>query len=264
MTKRQTRAFFLGSTGLFSLIFLAMTIDSHRQFGALTHAENITPEVIAGKHVWHRKNCINCHTLLGEGAYYAPDLTKIADQRGATYLRAFLADPAKFYNEERDRRLMPNLKLTAQEIDQVIAFLAWVGKINTNGWPPRPILVSGATIPGTNVGGAPPQAASDDPVAIGQAIFGQAPPGCFACHSTAPGVNLVGPSLAGIAATAAERIKASDYKSKATDAAGYIHESIVEPNAYVVPGATFSSNGQSMMPSGLGQSLQPAQLDALV
>ena len=52
------------------------------QFPALTHADRITPDVIAGKHVWHRKNCINCHTLLGEGAYYAPDLTKIADQRG--------------------------------------------------------------------------------------------------------------------------------------------------------------------------------------
>jgi len=30
MTKRQTRAFFLGSTGVFSLIFLALTSDSHR------------------------------------------------------------------------------------------------------------------------------------------------------------------------------------------------------------------------------------------
>ena len=139
MTKRQTRAFFLGSTGLFTFIFIGLTIDSHRQFPALTHADRITPEVIAGKHVWHRKNCINCHTLLGEGAYYAPDLTKIADQRGAPYLRAFLADPSKFYNEERDRRLMPNQNLTPQEIDQVIAFLGWVGNIDTHGWPPRPI-----------------------------------------------------------------------------------------------------------------------------
>ena len=264
MTKRQTRAFFLGSTGLFSLIFLALTYDSHRQFPALTHSDQITPEVIAGKHVWHRKNCVNCHTLLGEGAYYAPDLNKIADQRGAPYLRSFLADPARFYNEERDRRLMPNLKLTPQEIDEVVAFLTWVGKIDNHGWPPRPILVSGAAIPGSNVGGAAPQAASDDPVAVGQALFGQSPPGCFACHSTSPGVNLVGPSLAGIAATAAARVKASDYKGKATDAAGYIHESVLEPNAYLVPGATFSGNGQSLMPPGFAQSLQPAQIDALV
>ena len=264
MTKRQTRAFFLGSTGLFSLIFVGLTIDSHRQFGRLTHADQITPEVIAGKHVWHRKNCINCHTLLGEGAYYAPDLTKIADQRGAPYLRAFLTDPARFYNEQRDRRLMPNLKLKADEIDQVIAFLTWVGKIDNHGWPPRPILVSGAAIPGANVGGAVPQPASDDPVAVGQALFGQAPPGCFACHSTSPGVNLVGPSMAGISATAAERVKSPDYKGKATDAAGYIRESILDPNAYVVAGATFSSGGQSMMPPGLAESLQPGQVDALV
>lgn len=264
MTKRQTRAFFLGSTALFTLIFLALTIDSHRQFPALTHADQITPEVIAGKHVWHRKNCINCHTLLGEGAYYAPDLTKITDQRGAAYLRAFLADPAKFYNEERDRRLMPNLNLTPTEIDQLIAFLDWVGKIDTQGWPPRPILVSGATIPGSNVGGAAPQPASDDPVAVGQALFRQSPPGCFACHSTVAGVNLVGPSLAGIAATAATRIKAADYHGKATDAAGYIRESIVDPNAYLVAGPTYSSHGQSLMPSGFAQSLEPAKIDALV
>ncbi|MEO8635541.1 MAG: c-type cytochrome [Gemmatimonadales bacterium] len=264
MTKRHTRIFFLGSTGLFSLIFLALTVDSHRQFSTLTHSDQITPEVIAGKHVWHRKNCINCHTLLGEGAYYAPDLTKIAEQRGAPYLRAFLADPAKFYNEERDRRLMPNLKLTPQEIDEVIAFLGWVGKIDNHGWPPRPLLVSGASIPGSNVGGATPQAASDDPVAIGQALFGQAPPGCFACHSASPGVNLVGPSLASIATTAAGRVTAAGYTGKATDAAGYIRESILQPNAALVAGSTYSSNGQSMMPPNFEQTLQPAQVDALV
>src|SRR5580765_6088484 len=136
LTKRQTRAFFYGSSGIFALIFLGLTVDTHRQVPRLTNEANNTPEVIAGKHVWHRKNCINCHTLLGEGAYYAPDLTKIAQQRGAPYLQSFLADPSKFYSEERDRRLMPNLHLSAQEIDEVIAFLTWVGKIDTQGWPP--------------------------------------------------------------------------------------------------------------------------------
>jgi nitric oxide reductase subunit C len=264
MSKRQTRAFFVGSTGLFSLIFVALTIDSHRQFPTLTHADQITPEVVAGKHVWHRKDCINCHTLLGEGAYYAPDLTKIAQQRGAPYLRSFLADPSKFYSEERDRRLMPNLHLSAQEIDNVIAFLTWVGKIDNHGWPPRPILVSGATIPGTDVGAPSAVSASNDPVAVGQALFRQSPPGCFACHSIVPGVNLVGPSLAGLASRAATRVTAADYHGKATDPATYIRESILAPSAYLVPGATFSSKGQSMMPPNFGETLQPAQVDALV
>ena len=88
MTKRQTRLFFIIGTLVFAGLFLLMTIDSHRQFDELTNAELITPEVIAGKDIWHKQNCINCHTLLGEGAYYAPDLTKITDQRGEVYLQA--------------------------------------------------------------------------------------------------------------------------------------------------------------------------------
>ena len=81
MTKRGTRLFFLGGTLAATLVLLVLTVDSHRQFPRLTHAERITPAVVAGKHVWHRKNCVNCHTLMGEGAYYAPDLTKITEQR---------------------------------------------------------------------------------------------------------------------------------------------------------------------------------------
>ncbi|MBX6365323.1 MAG: c-type cytochrome [Gemmatimonadetes bacterium] len=265
MTKRQTRAFFYAGTGVFGAIFIALTIDSHRQFPTLTHSDRITPAVIAGKHVWHRQNCVNCHTLLGEGAYFAPDLTKITQQRGAAYLKAFLKDPSKFYSEERDRRLMPTLALSDREIDELIAFLDWVGRIDTQGWPPRPILVTGAAIPGTEAVGAPPRAAaSSDPVALGEALFRRTPPGCSACHSTAPGVNVVGPSLANAATVAAQRVESPDYHGKATDAAGYLRESILDPNAYVVQGPTFSSGGRSLMPSDFAQTLEPRQVDELV
>jgi nitric oxide reductase subunit C len=93
VTKRGTRLFFLGGTLTATLVLLVLTVDSHRQFPRLTHADQITPAVVAGKHVWHRNNCVNCHTLMGEGAYYAPDLTKITEQRGVPYLQAFLKDP---------------------------------------------------------------------------------------------------------------------------------------------------------------------------
>ncbi|HSF03186.1 MAG TPA: c-type cytochrome, partial [Solirubrobacterales bacterium] len=116
MTKRAARLFFFISTLLSALIFTVLTIDSHRQFPKLTNAAAIDEHVVAGKHVWHRYNCTNCHTLLGEGAYYAPDLTKITTQRGAPYLREFLKDPTKFYSEERDGRLMPTLNLSDQQI----------------------------------------------------------------------------------------------------------------------------------------------------
>ena len=264
MTKRGSRAFFIVSTLVCAVVFVLLTIDSHRQIPKLTNSAAIDASVIAGKHVWHRKNCTNCHTLLGEGAYYAPDLTKIAAQRGDAYLREFLKDPSKFYSEERDGRLMPNQKLSDQQITDVIAFLAWVGRVDTQGWPPRPLLVRGSAIPGANIGGAEPRAASNEPVEVGRVLFNATPPGCAACHSIAPGVNIVGPTLSGIASTAAARVKGADYHGQAKDAAGYIRESIVDPNAHVLVGPTFSAGGRSLMPPDFGQTLKPEQVDQIV
>ena len=266
MTKRHTRLFFIIGTLLFSATFVGLTIDSHRQFGKLTNADKLTPQVIEGKHVWHRKNCINCHTLMGEGAYYAPDLTKITQQRGAAYLTAFLKDPSQFYSEEKNRRLMPNQNLTEQEIKDVISFLDWVSNIDTAGWPPRPIVVSSGQLAGAYTGQNPTPnvAVSDNPIAQGEAIFRNPAHACATCHSTQPGVVMAGPSLAGIGTRAAGHIGNADYKGKAKDAAGYIHESIVEPSAHLVPGATFSAAGTSFMPPGLDKGMTSEQLDQLV
>jgi len=264
MTKRGARLFFWVCTLGSAAVFTALTVDSHRQFPRLTNAAAIDRTVAAGKNVWHRKNCINCHTLLGEGAYYAPDLSQITAQRGAAYLREFLKAPSKFYSEARDGRLMPDLKLTDAEITEVIAFLGWVSRIDTAGWPPRPILVRGSAVPGANLGGAPLVAASSDPVALGQVLFNATPPGCAACHSIAPGVNIVGPTLAGIGATAAARLRGADYRGQAKDPAGYIRESIVDPNVHVLVGPTYSAGGRSLMPSDYAQTLKPVQIDQLV
>jgi nitric oxide reductase subunit C len=279
MNKRQTRLFAIGSTAIAAIVFIGLTVDSHRQFGALTNAENITPEVIHGKDVWHKYNCINCHTLFGEGAYYAPDLTKIAQHRGEAYLQAYMRDPSKFYDENRHRRLMPKQDLSDDEITDLVAFLDWVSKVDNQGWPPRPILVTGATIPGTDLstaqlaqqsqGGALPPGArpvgeDQNPIALGQALFRSVTPACTACHSVAPGVNMAGPSLAGLATVAEQRIAEPGYKGSAKDAAGYIRESIVQPSAHVVPGAMYSANGQSFMPATYGKDLSPEQIDQLV
>ena len=264
MTKRHTRLFFVGGTLLFAAIFLGLTIDSHRQFDRLTNADRITPDVSAGKDVWHDKNCINCHTLLGEGAYYAPDLTKITQQRGEAYLRAFLRDPSQFYSERVHRRLMPNPDLSEDEITQVIAFLDWVANIDNQGWPPRPILVSGGQMAGVTAVAEPTAAASTDPVAMGEAVYRKAPPGCFACHSISAGVNLAGPSLAGIGARAEALVDSAGYTGQATDAAGYIRESIVAPHAHLVPGQMYAADGRSFMPDNYDRTLTAEQIEQLV
>ena len=278
MNKRQTRSFALISTAITAVVFLGMTVDSHRQFPKLTNAQQITPEVTRGKDVWHEYNCINCHTLFGEGAYYAPDLTKITQQRGTPYLTAFLKDPSKFYDEQRHRRLMPNLKLNDEEIAALIAFMDWVSKVDNQGWPPRPILVTGTSIPGMDLtvaqqnvasGNQPPAArpvsGKEDPIALGEALFRTtATPVCSACHSIAPGVNLAGPTLAGLAARAKQVIASPDYKGKAKDVEGFIRESIVTPSAYLHPGDMYSANGMSFMPDTFAKSLTPEQIDQLV
>ncbi len=281
MTKRQARLFAIVGTLLAALLFLGMTIDSHRQFDTLTNAENLTPSVIRGKDVWHKYNCINCHTLFGEGAYYAPDLTKITQLRGEAYLTAYMKDPSKFYDEQKHRRLMPTQDLKDDEISDLIGFLDWVSHIDNQGWPPRPIIVSGSAVPGmaraevdvtasgkadlsTDPAGARPVTSTNNPIAIGEALFKATPPACFACHSMSPGVNLAGPSLAGLSDRAEKIIASPDYKGKATDVESYIHESIVAPSAYVVPGPTYSANGQSFMPANYAKDLTPEQVDQLV
>lgn len=279
MNKRQSRNFAIISTALAAIIFLGMTVDSHRKFDDLTNAQNITPEVSRGQDVWHKYNCINCHTLFGEGAYYAPDLTKITQLRGAQYLKAYMKDPGQFYDEQRHRRLMPKQDLSETEIADLIEFLDWVSKVDNQGWPPRPILVTGASIPGTDLSpeqlagaetvgtlppGARPVSGSENPVALGQAEFRSVSPPCNACHSVAPGVNLAGPTLAGVSARAEQIINSPDYKGTAQDVEGYLRESIVDPSAHIVPGAMYSANGQSFMPNTYAQELTPEQIDQLV
>lgn len=272
MNNRQARLFAIGSTAAAAILFLGMTFDSHRQFPKLTNADKITPEVIHGKDVWHKYNCINCHTLFGEGAYYAPDLTKIAKHRGDAYLQAYMRDPSKFYNEQKHRRLMPQQNLSEVEIHDLVAFLGWVSEVDNQDWPPRPILVTGgfsaAATQGsageTAAAGSSAMSADSDPRALGENLFSTAVPTCMACHSLVPGADGAGPSLAGIATRAEKLLQSGDYKGQATDVDGYLHESIAHPSAYLVPGDMYSAGGTSFMPAGYADSLTDEQINQLV
>ena len=278
MNKRQTRLFAIGATAVSAVAFIGMTIDSHRQFPTLTHSDKITPAVTRGKNVWHHNNCINCHTVFGEGAYYAPDLTKITKLRGEAYLKAYLRDPSKFYDETRHRRLMPKQDLSDTDITDLIAFLDWISNVDNQGWPPRPLLVTGASMAPTGAisSGSPPSSTAtalpdakpvtgaENPIALGENVFRTASPACVACHSTTPDVNMAGPSVAGLSARTEKLLASGDYKGSAKTIEGYIRESITHPSAHVVPGPMYSANGVSFMPTTFAKDLPPAQIDQLV
>ena len=168
---------------------------------------------------------------------------------------------------------MPTQNLSEEEIANLIKFLDWVSKVDNQGWPPRPILVAGGTMnvaaQGAAAGAAEaqdvrPVAAGNDPRALGEHLFRTAVPVCTACHSLQPGVTLAGPSMAGMAERAAQTLASPEYTGSATDVEGYIRESIVAPSAHLVPGAMFSAEGVSFMPTTYTESLTDEQIDQLV
>ena len=95
-----------------------------------------------GKLTVQARNCMNCHTLLGNGAYYAPDLTKAwldpgwgNEQARELLMTMFLKDPPANARTFGTGRRMPNPHLTDDEVRAVIAYLKWMSAIDTNGFP---------------------------------------------------------------------------------------------------------------------------------
>jgi nitric oxide reductase subunit C len=135
MSRKSAFLIFFFGTAISALIFLYLTFDFHRQEAAFANTQNITPQVVAGKKVWHKYNCNDCHTILGFGGYYAPDLTKAFFRLGKSNIVAIVTGPDKVY--KGSFRKMPNLGVTRAEAGSLVEFLKWVGEIENRGWPPQ-------------------------------------------------------------------------------------------------------------------------------
>ncbi|ADN08891.1 c-type cytochrome [Sulfurimonas autotrophica] len=112
---------------------------SEEEAGALLHL---------GKLGSQAKNCMDCHTLLGNGAYYAPDLTKAwldpawgpdgamqaltGKSTKEEAMAEFLQHPDQYPTHAR---MMPDLGITAKEAKGLVAFLKHMSSIDTNGFP---------------------------------------------------------------------------------------------------------------------------------
>ncbi len=160
------------------LIFIALSV-----FSFLKSRDQVTPDTVSfgpyqaadGKRVFQAYNCMGCHTMVGNGAYLGPDLTREYERAGPAWLAAFLpsaggwptaaAVRAQLLNPDQladtgtdsieaylkkypgamvriERRgggttMMPNLPLSKDEIGQLIAYLKYTSAMNTEGWPPK-------------------------------------------------------------------------------------------------------------------------------
>jgi nitric oxide reductase subunit C len=135
MTKKVAFWIFLLGTLTSSVLFLGLTWDTHRQVAALSHVDQLSENVVAGKRAFEKYNCNDCHTILGFGGYYAPDLTRVAQRVGEDGIRYRVKSPELAF--ARSERKMPQQHVDATEIDSLVAFLRWVGKIDNGDWPPQ-------------------------------------------------------------------------------------------------------------------------------
>jgi nitric oxide reductase subunit C len=172
MSNKAARNLFIYGSLLCFIVLVMLTIDTMGKLG--DRAPEITDAVDAGKKVWHKYDCIGCHTILGNGSYFAPDMTKVTDRKPVDYLKKFIMNPRAI----KPSTAMPVLGMSEKEADDLMAFLVWISKVDTNGWPPPPIL---ASIEAKSAAGA------------GQVLYQQND--CTACHQIMGLGGTAGPDL---------------------------------------------------------------------
>ncbi|SEB10792.1 nitric oxide reductase, NorC subunit apoprotein [Thiothrix caldifontis] len=136
-TKSMARNIYYGGSAFFLLLFLALTFDTHQAWPARDNHQNLTEQVAAGKRLWERNNCIGCHTLLGEGAYFAPELGNVYKRFGENKeaIKGFIK--SRPVEGIPGRRSMPQFNFTEAELDEIVEFLKYTSEINTENWPPN-------------------------------------------------------------------------------------------------------------------------------
>lgn len=144
LTKSAARNIFYGGSLFFFLLFAALTAHSHWYIvNVSTDMAGLNESVRHGKEVWERNMCINCHTMLGEGAYFAPELANVWTRYGGrdNPENARLA-LAAWINAQPlgipGRRQMPSYDFSDQEMAALIDFLEWTDGIDSQDWPPHP------------------------------------------------------------------------------------------------------------------------------
>jgi nitric oxide reductase subunit C len=143
LTKSRARNIFYGGSIFFVAVFALMTVHSHRYVvQSSTAGMPLSEEVRRGKHVWEENSCINCHSLHGEGAYFAPELGNVTTRWGVQDSPDDAFWMLKGWIESQPsgiegRRQMPRYELTDEDIRALSEFLRWADQTDTQGWPPN-------------------------------------------------------------------------------------------------------------------------------
>ena len=135
----QTAGLYLGQCAQFcgiehAKMLLRVYVDTPDQFAAWVknqQQQGVEDQAVtAGRRVFEREACMNCHTIAGTTAKgtFGPDLTHLMSRAtiaaGAAAntsgnLRAWIQDPNTF----KPGALMPAMQLSNQETNEVVAYL---------------------------------------------------------------------------------------------------------------------------------------------
>lgn len=265
------RLFFIGSGACLVSMFAYLTPVTLAYINESNHLENgkaVPADVVRGKQAFHKYDCMDCHTILGDGTQYAPELGRLGITRTDAFLKAYMKDPASINPSTG----MPTFKhMTDEEATDLVAFLNFTSKVNlpeglwaemkanqdqydvraydtkTNPfaqsyWPPRPMSADKK---------AAPASTSSDPLVLeGSQLFHKnAVASCASCHKIGGEGGAIGPDLSAVGS--------SGYKTRfgSVVTAAYLESKLTDP-------AVDNPAKNSAMPSYAG--LSADQRKALV
>ncbi len=94
---------------------------------------SISYNAIEGKRAFEQYQCMGCHTIVGNGGYFAPDLTLVYTrirENDAVLANLILSGvPSKGMPPMRDRGMKDD------DAYRLVAFLKYTDRLDTNGWP---------------------------------------------------------------------------------------------------------------------------------
>jgi nitric oxide reductase subunit C len=129
-TSQMARNIFYGGSLFFVLVFAGLIFHTETNLPVRSKSGDITEAVVRGKHLWETRNCIGCHTLLGEGAYFAPELGNVYERRGPDFIKGWI--------KAMPRTPPPDAQpFSDAQLDDLVEFLRWTNGINTEKWPPN-------------------------------------------------------------------------------------------------------------------------------
>jgi nitric oxide reductase subunit C len=74
---------------------------------------------------------MGCHSIMGEGGYYAPELTKVVERKGEPMIKAILQSPDPW---APNGRKMVAYEMTDEEAEAMIEYFKWIGELDLNGF----------------------------------------------------------------------------------------------------------------------------------